>query len=277
MYSSNIEEQVKKHIKGNVARVGGSVDQVINYTNEIVVQDINILDGGFGSIKSLFQGNSGLDYLKILLRKSKQELKHALYGDKTPLDRNTIELDMHFVQRRKDFLHKFDTSISSNVIEHSPNVIFFLLNFHLITKEDGWLFHAIPNYRYTYDRFRSPTLIDHFMSDFETHQTFSDRSHEQDYIQSAIEKDGWQKEFHQKFPVSYPFMHFHVFDETNTKALFATIFEEVTCDVIKNERFADNIVLCRNKLTKQFAEKYANLIEEVKSGSYLPADTGDRK
>lgn len=277
MYSSGIEELVAKKIKGNIARVGGSVDQVINYQKDIAVQDINILDGGFGSIKTVFQGNSWSELKSIVTRKIIQEIKHVRYGDKIVLDRNTIELDMHFVQLNQELKHKFDASISSNVIEHSPNVIFFLLNFHLITKEDGWLFHAIPNHRYTYDRFRLPTSLEHFIHDFEAHSTFSDATHKQDYIQSAIEKDGWQKEFHKKYPVSYPFMHFHVFDENNTKELFSTIFEDVTCDVIKNDHYADNVVLCRNRLNKKFADKYAGLIDEVKNGSYLSAHIGNRK
>jgi hypothetical protein len=277
IYNSGIDELVAKRIKGNIARVGGSVDQVINYKKNVAVQDINILDGGFGSIKSVFQGKSWSELNRIVTRKIKQEIKHLMYGDKIALDRKTIELDMHFVQLNHELKHKFDASISSNVVEHSPNVIFFLLNFYLITKEDGWLFHAIPNHRYTYDRFRLPTSLEHFIHDFEVRSTFSDTTHEQDYIQSAIEKDGWQKEFHKKFPVSYPFMHFHVFDENNTKELFSTIFEEVTCDVIRNDRFSDNVVLCRNRLNKQFADKYAGLIDEVKNGSYLPADAGKRK
>ena len=269
MYSSGIDNLVARQIRGNVARVGGSVDQLMNYKKEIVVHDINILDGGFGSIKSVSQANSWSDVKKIFSRKLRQEIKHVLYGDRVSLDRKTIELDMHFAQRNIALHHKLDCSISSNVIEHSPNVIFLLLNFHLITKEDGWLFHALPNYRYTYDRFRSPTPLSHFTNDFELYQSFSDASHVQDYIQSAIDKDGWQKDFHKIFPVAYPFMHFHVFDEENTMSLFSFIFEDVTCDVIRNDRFSDNVVLCRNRLNKNFIEQYGELVEKVKNGSFL--------
>jgi len=268
-YSSGIDNLVAKHIKGNVARVGGSVDQLMNYKNNIVVHDINILDGGFGSIRSVTQANNWFDVKKIFLRKLKQEIKHILYGDRVSLDRKTTELDMHFAQRNVTLHHKFDCSISSNVIEHTPNAIFMLLNFHLITKDDGWMFHALPNHRFTYDRFRSPTPLSHFIDDFESHQTFSDDTHVQDYIQSAIEKDGWQKTFHEIFPVAYPFMHFHVFDEENVKALFSFVFEDVTCDLIRNDHFSDNLVICRNRLNGNFVAQYGELIREVSSGYYL--------
>ena len=269
LYSSDIGELVKKHISGHVARVGGSVDQMISYNKNMEVQDINILDGGFGSIKSLMQGSSWSDFKRILNRKVRQEIKHTLWGERISLDRKTIELDMHFAIQNKSLLNRFDASISSNVIEHSPNVIFFLLNFHFITKENGWLYHAIPNYRYTYDRFRHPTPLEHFFEDFEGRQTFSDVSHAEDYIQSAIVKDGWQKKFHEEFPITYPYMHFHVFDEHNTKELFEKIFEDVTCDVLRSDSFSDNLVICRNKLNKNFVEKYGDLIEEVKNSTYF--------
>jgi hypothetical protein len=177
---------------------------------------------------------------------------------------------MHFAQKNNKFLEKFDSVISSNVLEHSPNLIFFLLNFHFIAKEDGYQFHALPNYRYTYDRFRSPTKLEHFIQDFVCHQSFDDKQHNEDYIQSAIEKDGWQKDFHGRYPVAYPYMHFHVFDEFNTLELFKFIFEEVTVDVIRDDQFSDNLVFYKNKLNKSFCEKYFNLIEEVKNGEYLP-------
>ena len=69
MYSSGIDNLVARQIRGNVARVGGSVDQLMNYKKEIVVHDINILDGGFGSIKSVSQANSWSDVKKIFSRK----------------------------------------------------------------------------------------------------------------------------------------------------------------------------------------------------------------
>lgn len=269
LYKTNIDKLVGTYINGRVARIGGGVDQLLIQKNASV-QDFNILDGGFGSTKSISQGVGFSDYLNIIKRKFKQEIKHLYYGNRVPLDRTTIQLDMHFAQQSNKFLGKFDSVISSNVLEHSPNLIFFLLNFHFVGKEDGYQFHALPNYRYTYDRFRNPTQLEHFIHDFECHQSFDDKQHNEDYIQSAIDKDGWQKDFHRRYPVAYPYMHFHVFDEFNTLELFEFMFEEVTVDVIRDGKFSDNLVFFRNKLNKSFSDKYFNLIEEVKNGKYLP-------
>jgi hypothetical protein len=87
-----------------------------------------------------------------------------------------------------------------------------------------------------------------------------DKTHNQDYIDSAIVKHGWQKAFHEKYPVAYPYMHFHVYDETNLKKLISFMFEDATIDVIKNEKYSDNIILFRNKLKPAFLEKYKDLI-----------------
>lgn len=269
LYKSNIPALLNKNIKGHIARVGGSVNQILIYSDEMLVQDINILDGGFGSIKGVSQGATILEFLKILARKLKQEVRRLVHGNKIPLDRSTIELDLHYASQRSDLFDKYDSIISSNVLEHSPNVIFFLINFHLLTKKNGWQYHAIPNYRYTYDKHRVPTKLSHFIADFESRASFSDAAHNLDYVQSAIEKDGWQREFHQRYPIKYPFIHFHVFDEKNTNELFSYIFEDVSVDVISNEDFGDNLVFCRNRLKNSFYEKYRTLIDEIKDGVYL--------
>jgi hypothetical protein len=102
--------------------------------------------------------------------------------------------------------------------------------------------------------------LEHFVEDFQNRVGTSDTTHNEDYIQSAIVKHGWQKEFHEKYPVAYPYMHFHVFDEHNTKALFELMFEDVVNDVVKTEEFSDNVVLCRNQLNDRFLGRYGNIV-----------------
>lgn len=266
---TNIRDIVEREIKGKVARIGGSVNQLVDYSSGIQVTDINILDGGFGSIKGVAAASNLGEIRKIYLRRIKQEVKHIFRGNSVPIDRKTIELDIHNAVNYINLKERFDCSISSNVIEHSPNVIFMLLNFHMITKKNGWMFHALPNYKHTYDRFRRPTTIEHFLNDFESYQSYSDMTHVSDYIESAIVKDGWQRKFHENFPLTYPFIHFHVFDEINVQELFALVFEDVTTDLLLTERFSDNVVVCRNKINDHFISRYSDLINQVSNGRYL--------
>jgi hypothetical protein len=261
LLQSGIEKKVEQYIKGSVARVGGRVDQLVNY-RKCKITDINVKDGGFGEVRNGGDVQSIISFYKTFKQQLRQEILWILIGNRIRRDRKTELLDMHFAFRNKKYQHCFDASISSNVIEHSPNPIFLLLNFYFITRENGYQFHAIPNYRYTYDSYRKPTKIEHLMNDFENMTWFEDTSHNSDYINSAIVKSGWQKAFHEKYPVSYPFMHFHVFDEKNVREMAEFMFEEVTVDIIRNDKFGDNLLIFRNKLNANFQLKYASKLDE---------------
>ncbi len=156
--------------------------------------------------------------------------------------------------------NRYACSISSNMIEPSSNPLFLLLNFYYITLKDGYQFHAIPHYKYTYDRYRQPTRLEHLISDFKHITGKDDTTHNEDYIQSAIVKDGWQKDFHKKYPTKYPFIHFHVFDESTVKDLFKYMFEDVTNDVLRTDVFSDNVVICRNRLNPGFIEEHREIL-----------------
>lgn len=268
LLNTEIDLEVKRKIKGLVARTGGKVNQLIDYRG-CRVEDINLLDGGFGQVAALTNSGSLSCKLMSLGRYARQELRFLRFGPSVPRDRKTIISDLHQVGELPGLAGRYDASVSSNVLEHSPNPVLLLLNFYLITKEGGWQFHAIPHYKYTYDKFRSPTPVAHLLEDFINNSNRSDQSHNQDYIQSAIEKHGWQRQFHEKYPVQYPYMHFHVFDELNTSELISLMFKEVTVDLLLVDgTYSDNVTLFRNELNKPFVSEHQNLILR-----YVPALT----
>ncbi len=260
MLGTNIDNDVKDKVIGFISRSGGSVNQLVDY-HRCVVEDINILDGGFGKVDRILNIVDLVRSSKTLVRYLKQELKFIKNGYRTSRDRKTVLLDMHFAFQQAYLMARYDNSISSNMIEHSANPIWLLLNFSYITKHNGYQFHAIPHYKYTYDKYRTPTVLSHFISDFENMTNTDDTSHVEDYYESAVVKDGWQKDFHDQYPLTYPFIHQHVFDEYNTKELFGYIFEDVKSDVLVNDAFSDNVILFRNKLKPEFINTYADKIK----------------
>ena len=262
MLGTDIDTQVRKRVRGFVARAGGSVGQLVDY-KRCAVEDINILDGGCGKVWRLAGASSLKGSLQFMRRTIKQELLFLARGHKVSRDRKTVILDMHGAHGRPELRNRYDCSISSNVLEHSPNTIQLLLNFYFITKKGGCQFHAIPHYKHTYDRFRKPTALEHFIDDFEKKTAMKDSTHVEDYRQSAVVKDGWQRKFHEKYPLEYPFIHFHVFDEHNTKALFEYVFQDVVNDIYKTDVFSDNVVLFSNRLNPAFAEKYKEALREM--------------
>ncbi|MBU0620425.1 MAG: class I SAM-dependent methyltransferase [Gammaproteobacteria bacterium] len=259
LLGTDIDKQVEANIRGFVARAGGTVDQLVDYKH-CRIEDINIPDGGFGKVLQSTDGRTIGKLLSVLKRYIKQEFKYRVHGARIPRDRKTVVLDMHDAHAKPELHNRYDVSISSNLLEHSPNPIWLLLNFYFITRKGGYQFHALPHYAYTYDRFREPTPLEHLIEDFEKQTGYGDTTHTEDYRQSAVVKDGWQRKFHENYPLEYPFIHFHVFDEHNTKALLSYVFQEVTSDICKTERFSDNVVIFRNTLNPVFADKYRDLL-----------------
>ncbi|MBU1708652.1 MAG: hypothetical protein KKE17_01480 [Proteobacteria bacterium] len=263
LLKTDIEGKVDRKIRGRVARAGGSVGQLVNYAN-CRVEDINILDGGFGNVLKFGSLSNIRKVFRILRKYPQQELAFWRHGSVRSRDRKTIILDLHNAVQEKPFLEdRYECSISSNMIEHSPNPIFLLLNFYYITQKDGYQYHAIPHYKYTYDRYRKTTKLEHLISDFTNMTDVDDQTHNEDYIQSAVVKDGWQRDFHKSYPVKYPFIHFHVFDENIVKELFEYMFEDVTNDILRTDVFSDNVVVCRNSLNPDFLAEHRPALLEL--------------
>lgn len=270
LLNTNIDLQINKRVRGKIARIGGTVDQLMDYSRSKVT-DINILDGGYGYVKKIRDIKSLRNALGTIRRYSKQELKHFICGERIPIDRKTVILDMHEAYQHPELRHKFDATVSSNVVEHSPNPLFFLLNCYFITKKDAYQYHAIPHYKYTYDMYRKPTSVKHFIEDFENKTDINDTTHTEDYIDSAITKHGWQKKFHKTHPVAYPYMHHHVYDELNTKELIEFMFEEEVNDIYSSQTNKDNVVLFKNTLNKKFMKKYTDIVNSY-SNNFLHND-----
>ncbi|MFH1982940.1 MAG: hypothetical protein ABIL58_13940 [Pseudomonadota bacterium] len=260
LINTDIEARVHRSIQGHIARIGGTVNQLMTYDG-CTVDDLNLPDGGFGKIRS------GVRSILSVKKHITQEWRFRKHGWREPRDRKALLLDIHDAYRRPDLLGRYDATVSSNMIEHSPNPIWLLINIHLITKPGGWQYHAIPHYRYTYDMYREPTPLAHLIADFESGADASDTTHNDDYYRSAVVEHGWQKAFHEKYPVTYPFIHFHVFDEQTVAQLFSFVFEDVVNDVIKTEVYSDNLVLCRNRLRPEFAAAYGDLVQRYRDGA----------
>lgn len=260
LLNTDIDKKINRNIRGKVARIGGGVNQLMDYKHVNVI-DINVIDGGFGYVKRIRDIRSFRNLLGTIKRFGFQEYRRLRYGKKFPLDRKTIVLDVHDAYTRPELKHSFDACITSNVVEHAPNPLLFLLNCYFITKKGGYQYHAIPHYKYTYDMYRQPTPFAHFIEDFEKKTGLDDTTHVDDYIQSAIVKHGWQRKFHKEYPVKYPFMHHHVYDENIVRDLGKYMFEEVTNDIYKTEEHSDNVIIFKNNLNKDFLKKHKNLID----------------
>jgi hypothetical protein len=268
--NSGLDKLVRAHIRGSLLRIGGNVNQLIDYRS-CRVTDMNVLDGGYGAVASL-SIRSVKRSLRNIIKLGVQELRFLRQGPRVVRDRNVILCDAHWAYRRTSLHRRFDSVISSNMIEHSPNPIWLLYNLHLLAKESGYQFHAIPHCKFTFDMFREPTSIDHLINDFVNKTGMADLTHNHDYYESAVVKHGWQRNFHERYPVTYPYIHFHVFDEQTVQDLCGLMFVDVCNDIIRTEEFGDNVVLYRNNLNPEFVAKFGGLLHDYPSGTIWESD-----
>ena len=88
LHNTNIEAELSKR-DGKIARVGGTVNQLFTYTN-CVVQDFNVLDGGYGNVSSWKSITDAKQAFNVIKRQTWQEIRHIVQGDKVPLDRKPL-------------------------------------------------------------------------------------------------------------------------------------------------------------------------------------------
>lgn len=60
----------------------------------------------------------------------------------------------------------FDYVIANHVLEHAPNLIRWLQTVGSLIVDGGLLFLALPDKRFTFDRFRPDTALSHFLAEY---------------------------------------------------------------------------------------------------------------
>jgi predicted SAM-dependent methyltransferase len=142
---------------------------------------------------------------------------------------------------------KFDYIIACQVIEHIPNLIAWLQDLHKILNEDGCLFLAIPDKRYTFDILRPTTPLSHFLNDYSRNVKSADLAHVFEHIylkRDVIAKDVWHNKAEEKISVKlftaedaynralkemdtgkYPDVHCHVFISQEFLQIINTLIE----------------------------------------------------
>lgn len=61
---------------------------------------------------------------------------------------------------------KFDCVIANHVIEHTNDIIYWLQSISRLLKKNGYIFLAIPDKKYSFDKYRSNTTFTHIVTDF---------------------------------------------------------------------------------------------------------------
>lgn len=75
-----------------------------------------------------------------------------------------------------------DFIIANHMIEHCQNPIMTIGNFLRVLKTNGIVFMAIPDKRYTFDKQRENTILQHFIDDYNHGPEFSESEHYYDFV-----------------------------------------------------------------------------------------------
>jgi SAM-dependent methyltransferase len=120
----------------------------------------------------------------------------------------------------------FDFVYSDNVLEHTPNPIFSLIEQLRITKVGGFVYAVIPNKEYTFDCNRETTSIDKLVAKYQTDIFNYSLEEALDIIRNT--KDFPKSYMQGKTSLEFAKLmieandgeyHFHVFDIENTLAM----------------------------------------------------------
>ncbi len=91
----------------------------------------------------------------------------------------------------------YDWIIASHVIEHTPDLIGFLLDCDTVLKDDGVISLAVPDKRYCFDHYRPITGIGAVIDRHLTKNTISTPGAVAEYVLNQVRKDGviaWSEE-----------------------------------------------------------------------------------
>lgn len=84
----------------------------------------------------------------------------------------------------------YDWIIASHVIEHTPDLVGFLIDCDTVLKESGVLSLVIPDKRYCFDRYRTPTGIAQIINSHLTGSTVHSPGVVADYFLNVVRRSG---------------------------------------------------------------------------------------
>lgn len=164
------------------------------------------------------------------------------YLDRIPVDelrkqypelnaKEFVKLDLIGDGERLDSIqdHTQDFVIANHFIEHCENPIGAIKNMLRVLKNDGILYLALPDKRYTFDVDRPVTSLEHLMKDYEEGPDWSKRNHFEEWTRlvNKVQDDAEaEKQITQLMNSGYS-IHFHVWTQTAMLELILSLKESL--------------------------------------------------
>lgn len=118
--------------------------------------------------------------------------------------------------------HSQDFVIANHFLEHCQNPLLALRNMLRVLRPGGLLYVAIPDMRFTFDRNRPVTPIEHLLRDFEEGPAWSKPGHYWEWVTvvQEVKDEEWAKHHSAELARRDYSIHFHVWTQAEMFQMF---------------------------------------------------------
>jgi predicted SAM-dependent methyltransferase len=146
-----------------------------------------------------------------------------------------------------------DFVVANHFLEHTQDPVRTLLNAFRVLRPGGVLYLAVPDKRYTFDRDRAVTPLDHLLRDFHEGPQVSRRDHFQEWARLVVRvpEDEVGRRAEQLMQQDYS-IHYHVWTRREMLDLLTAVRErfDLDFDVELIERIKHEVVFVLRKGTR---------------------------
>ncbi len=145
-----------------------------------------------------------------------------------------------------------DFIIASHFLEHCQDPIGTLENFNRVLRQEGHVLLAIPDKRYTFDKERPTTTLNHLCTDHKEGPEVSREAHFEEWSRYVGQKKGdeLQADINHCTELGYS-IHFHVWTEKELKELIMHISSYLPLTCIEFQLVGEEILVVLNKQGKR--------------------------
>lgn len=144
-----------------------------------------------------------------------------------------------------------DFVIANHFLEHCQDPIGALVQFFRVLRDEGILFLTVPDKRYTFDRDRPVTPLEHLLADHQQGPELSRREHVSEFVQLVLkitDPEQVQREADRLLATDFS-IHYHVWTQTELMELLLELRRRVGFEVELLLRRAYEVLMVLRKRT----------------------------
>lgn len=126
-----------------------------------------------------------------------------------------------------------DFVIANHFLEHCQNPLLALENMFRVLREDGVLYLALPDKRYTFDRARPVTTLEHLRRDYSETPECSRREHFQEWVRlvnGITDSEMMDRQVEQLLEMEYS-IHYHVWTQQEMLELLQYLAKQIPSEI----------------------------------------------